>query len=224
VGHSGGTLLGIKTAHRHPEKIHAYVGVAQIVNNYQGQKLSYDFVVEEAEESGDARILDAIRAIGPPPYDTVEKEHEKAKYIIRYGGFTRGSPLWQLGMVMLSYLASPEYSLLDAFRTINGKGLNFTMDAMYEEIKDVNLAEEIRSIGVPVYFFAGRYDMIAPTVLVEDFYNTLDAEKGKELVVFEDSAHWPMIEETEKYQNLLINVVLKESQGKLSDLPLNIAT
>jgi pimeloyl-ACP methyl ester carboxylesterase len=50
VGHSGGTLLGIKTAHKYPEKIHAYVGVAQIINNYEQQKLSYNFIVEQAEK------------------------------------------------------------------------------------------------------------------------------------------------------------------------------
>jgi pimeloyl-ACP methyl ester carboxylesterase len=53
--------------------------------------------------------------------------------------------------------------------------------------------------------------MITPTVLVEDFHNGLDAEKGKKLFIFENSGHWPMIEEKEKYQDLLINVVLKES-------------
>jgi pimeloyl-ACP methyl ester carboxylesterase len=46
------------------------------------------------------------------------------------------------------------------------------------------------------------------------FYSNLDAEKGKELVIFENSAHWPMIEEKEKYQDLLVNVILKESQNR----------
>jgi hypothetical protein len=54
--------------------------------------------------------------------------------------------------------------------------------------------------------------MITPTVQVEGFYNSLDAEKGKKLAIFDNSAHLPIIEEKKKYQELLVNVVLKESQ------------
>ncbi len=50
---------------------------------------------------------------------------------------------------------------------------------------------------------------------VENFYNSLDAEKGKKLIIFENSAHLPIIEK-KKYQDLLVNVVLKESQHKYS--------
>ena len=60
----------------------------------------------------------------------------------------------------------------------------------------------------------GKYDMITPTVQVEDFFNGLDAEKGKKLIIFENSAHLPIIEEKKKYQDLLVNVVLKESHNK----------
>ncbi len=84
---------------------------------------------------------------------------------------------------------------------------------MWEEMKNVNLTKEIQSIKVPIYFFEGKYDMTIPTVLVEKFYDNLNAEKGKKLIVFENSAHFPMIEEKESYQELLINVVLKESQN-----------
>ncbi len=84
----------------------------------------------------------------------------------------------------------------------------------WNEIKDVNLTKEIESIKVPVYFFEGKYDMITPVVLVEDFYKRLDAEKGKKIIIFENSAHVPIIEEKEKYEKLLVDVVLKESQDK----------
>jgi len=56
--------------------------------------------------------------------------------------------------------------------------------------------------------------MATPTVVVEKFYNNLDAEKGKKLFIFENSGHMPMIEEKEKYQELLINLVLKENYEK----------
>ncbi len=61
VGHSWGTIIGIKTAYKYPEKIHAYVGVAQEINGYEQQKVSYDFIVEEAEKSGDVGRRNAIK-------------------------------------------------------------------------------------------------------------------------------------------------------------------
>jgi len=74
------------------------------------------------------------------------------------------------------------------------------------------LSKELKSIKVPIYFFEGKYDMATPTIVVKDFYGSLDAEKGKHFILFEHSAHLPMIEEKVKYEELLINTVLKESQ------------
>lgn len=34
VAHSGGTVIGIKTTHKYPEKIYAYVGVGQSIDGY----------------------------------------------------------------------------------------------------------------------------------------------------------------------------------------------
>jgi pimeloyl-ACP methyl ester carboxylesterase len=214
VGHSAGSVIGIKTAYKYPEKIHAYVGVGQIINDYEQQEISYNFVVEEAEKSGDVKKQNAIEAIGPPPYDTPEEVNEKDGHIFRYRGVIHDNSVKQMGIFMLSFLTSPEYSLSEGFKTLMNKGYEFTLDAMWEEIKDINLTQEIQSIKVPIYFFEGKYDMATPTVLVEHFYSSLDAEEGKRLIIFENSAHFPMIEEKEKYQDLLVNVVLKESQNK----------
>jgi len=211
VGHSGGTTIGIKTAYKYPEKIHAYVGVAQIINDYEGERISYDFIVEEAEKSGDVKKLKKIKAIGLPPYDTPKKYFEKSRLIGRYGGFVHSNTLKQIGSVFFSYLTSPEYTFLEGVRTMRGKGLHFTMMAMYDELKTINFSEEIKSIKVPIYFFAGKYDMITPTILVKNYFNSLDAENGKYLFLFENSAHFLIKEEREKYQDLLINTVLREN-------------
>ncbi|MFW9888634.1 MAG: hypothetical protein ACFFER_10650, partial [Candidatus Thorarchaeota archaeon] len=60
--------------------------------------------------------------------------------------------------------------------------------------------------------FEGKHDMITPTVVVEEFFNQLKAEGGKGLVIFENSAHYAMLEEKEKYLRTLIGDVLKESK------------
>jgi pimeloyl-ACP methyl ester carboxylesterase len=221
VGHSAGSIIGIRIAHKYPEKIHAYVGVGQIINDYEQQKISYNFIAEEAERSGNVKTQNAIKAIGPPPYDTLEEINEKDGYIFRYGGVIHDSSVKQIGILQLMFLTSPEYSLPEGIKAFMMKGYKFTMNAMWEEVKDVNLAKEIQSIEVPIYFFEGKYDMATSTAPVEDFYDTLVAEKGKELIIFENSAHFPMIEEKEKYQDLLVNVVLRESQGKQSQPPIH---
>ncbi|MHA1957509.1 MAG: alpha/beta fold hydrolase [Candidatus Thorarchaeota archaeon] len=212
VAHSSGTLIGIKTAYKYPEKIHAYVGVAQIINDYEQQRISYEFVVEKAERSGNVKHQIAIEEVGLPPYETPKKEYEKANLIVRYGGMMLDSSFRKMIGLILPYLTSPEYSLSEGIRTIMGRGRNFTTNALWKEIINVNFTKEIDSIKVPIYFLEGKYDMITPTVLVEDFYNHINAEEGKKLVIFENSGHWPMIEEKEKYLDTLVNVVLKESQ------------
>ncbi|MGY5876862.1 MAG: alpha/beta hydrolase [Candidatus Thorarchaeota archaeon] len=212
VGHSGGTTIGIKTAHKYPEKLHAYVGVAQIINDFEQQLSSYNFILEEAERAGDEKALLAIKEIGPPPYETPKKEFDKSRYIDRYGGFMHTGTMKQMIGVMLYYLTSPEYSLSEAFRTIRGRGFHFTQNAMWNEITRIDFFSEIQSMRVPTYFFMGKYDKITPTALVENFYIDLVARKGKNLVIFEDSGHFLMIEEKQKYQDLLVEVVLKESK------------
>jgi proline-specific peptidase len=214
VAHSSGTVTGIKTAHRYPEKIYAYVGVEQIIHDHDQVRLAYDFIIDEAEKSGDVKIQNAIKAIGPPPYETPEKLFKMQNYVFRLGGVIHDNSVKQIGSLMLSFLTSPEYSISDGLNSIMMKGLFFSVSAMWDEINNIDITKEIRSIKVPVYFFEGKYDMATPTVLVKEFYDGLEAVKGKKLIIFENSAHMPMIEEKDKYDDLLINLVLKETQNK----------
>ncbi|MFW9926954.1 MAG: alpha/beta fold hydrolase [Candidatus Thorarchaeota archaeon] len=212
VAHSSGTVIGIKTAHRYPEKIHAYVGVAQIINDCEHETINYNFIVEEAKRLGNVKHQAAIEAIGLPPYETPKKLWDKANYIVRYGGMIADFSIGKMIGLVLPYFTSPEYSLMEGFRTLMGKGRNFTTYALWKELTEVNFTREIDSIKVPIFFFEGRHDMITPTAVVEDFFGQLNAEKGKRLVIFENSAHYAMLEEKEKYLHTLTDVVLKESQ------------
>ncbi|MHA2040462.1 MAG: alpha/beta fold hydrolase [Candidatus Thorarchaeota archaeon] len=212
VGHSSGTLIGIKIAHKYPEKIHAYVGAAQIINDCEHETINYNFIVEEAKRLSNEKHQAAIEAIGLPPYETPKKLWDKANYIVRYGGMMADFSIVKMIGLVLPYFTSPEYSLSEGIRTLMGRGRNFTTYALWKELIEVDFKKEIDSIEVPIFFFEGKYDMITPVVVVEDFFNQLNADKGKRLVIFENSAHYVMLEEKEKYLNTLIDVVLKESQ------------
>jgi pimeloyl-ACP methyl ester carboxylesterase len=215
VGHSGGTIIGLRTVYSSPQKIQAYVGVSQIVNDYEQHRIIYEFLLERTESTGDSKRRSVIEAIGPPPYDKYLKSLKLASLVGRYGGFMHEFSMKQMLGFVFNYLTSPEYSITEGVRTIRGKGLHFTQNAIWDEMVKIDFTKEIRTIQVPIYFFVGKHDMITPSVLVDEYYEQLDAEKGKTLIVFENSAHFIMMEEKEKYEKSLIDIVLKNN-GKTS--------
>jgi hypothetical protein len=67
--------------------------VAQVVNETEHQRIAFDFALEKAVKSGDVKRQSAIKAIGPPPFETPKQDLELAKHIVRYGGFFHENPI-----------------------------------------------------------------------------------------------------------------------------------
>lgn len=76
----------------------------------------------------------------------------------------------------------------------------------------VALTGDIPRLEVPAIFLAGRFDYKAPSVLVEDYVARLEAPAGKQLVVFQESAHVVFLEERELFRNTVIDVLSATSQ------------
>jgi len=79
----------------------------------------------------------------------------------------------------------------------------------------MDLKSQIPAVKVPVYFCLGKYDYNCPSTLVADYYESLQAP-FKELIWFNESAHAPCLEEPQKFNALLRERVLPESNGKMS--------
>jgi pimeloyl-ACP methyl ester carboxylesterase len=67
-GHSWGSALGVFYAARFPDKVAAYVGSGQIGDAAAGESASYAFALAEAQRLGRRRLIEKLRAIGPPPH------------------------------------------------------------------------------------------------------------------------------------------------------------
>ena len=63
--------------------------------------------------------------------------------------------------------------------------------------------ERVPKVEVPVYFLMGRHDRNTPPELVEEFMSNLEAPRGKHLIMFEESAHTPFLEETTRFAKVL---------------------
>jgi pimeloyl-ACP methyl ester carboxylesterase len=66
---------------------------------------------------------------------------------------------------------------------------------------------------VPIVFFLGRYDWHVPSVLAEQYFETIEAP-CKRIVWFEQSAHNPPFEEPERFNRAMIEQALPLSAGR----------
>ena len=67
LGHSWGTILGLNLAVRRPDWLYAYIGVGQIINMREAERICYDWVLNTARKAGDTQAVKELEAIAPYP-------------------------------------------------------------------------------------------------------------------------------------------------------------
>jgi len=215
MGHSWGTVIGTRLIDRYPEDFYAYVGIGQVVNKTENERISYEYVYGKAVESGNGKAIRELEEVGPPVNGVYGDDPSdldglmiQRKWLTKLGGglYNKTSYI----PYYATYILSPEYSIFDSLNVLKGK--NISLEQMLTQLLEVDLFSEIPSVDVPVYFFSGRHDYNTPFELVEEYYEALEAPK-KELVWFEESAHYMIFAEPEKLAEELIamkNEVLRK--------------
>lgn len=208
VGHSWGTLLGIKMITQKPGLFAGYLAVSQMTDVIQMEQISLEFTLNKAGDNNNRKAIKALEKIGAPPYkNTFQSINIQRKWLTHFGGmvYAQKNPLKLIKVFVLNASA---YNLLDKIRTF--KGLFASLKLLVDEIMKVNIMQDVKEVSVPVYFFAGIHDYVCPSVLIEQFYNQLNAPV-KELIWFEHSAHAPLISENMKFQELILEKFLNHS-------------
>jgi len=210
MGHSWGTILGTLLVQKYPEDYYTYVGIGQCVDILRNEEISYQFVLKEAKTRKNKSALKDLEEIGPPPYKDISGLITKQRWLRKFGGMFHDPK----GMRKLYQIAlkSPEYTLPDFLNYYNGSFR--AVQAIWDEMTKVNFLDQAPRLEVPVYFFEGRHDYGTSWELMQEYYEKLDAPNGKHLIWFENSAHSPNLEEPEKFSEVMINQVLKETYVK----------
>ncbi|MBC8484611.1 MAG: alpha/beta hydrolase [Bacteroidetes bacterium] len=209
VGRSWGSLIGLLTAKRYPELFYAYIGIGQIVDPLENDRISYRYTIGIAERSGNEEALNDLRNIGEPPFNFKELIIQRKWLTEFYKNMMaekfNNNPQNHLKIL----LSTPEYSLIDILKM--GLDPFFSIKHLWnDKFYKTNLFEQIPQIEVPVFFLAGRYDYFTPSEIVENYYHKLTSSKGKHIIWFEKSGHYPELEEPKKFYEIMINKVLRE--------------
>lgn len=197
VGHSFGTYIGSIMVNEKPELFEAYVSIGQVVDEKKARLLQKDFIRKMALKHDRKDIIEAMAN---------NEEISLENCLFEFGGELKDSKSFL--PLLWSGLKAPEYTLKDALNV--GKGSSFSSYHMKYNVLENSLYEEIRDYKIPVYFLVGRSDYTTPHQLIADYFNLIEAPQ-KELIYFEQSAHFPFYEEPEKFCRILKNILLQES-------------
>ena len=63
VGHSWGSVLGMKFIQRYPNLVHAYIGCGQVVNMKKSSQIALDFALQKNIENKNSKVIDKLKSI-----------------------------------------------------------------------------------------------------------------------------------------------------------------
>lgn len=181
IGHSWGSYLGMLAIRERPDLYAAYVGTGQMASNHEGdvaaRRVSFQ---REAKTRGDKEML-ARLAAGKEP-----NEDDRFAYDAEIVGLHN---YWKI--LWWGFTAS-EYTFSDVMNVPKGSS---RLDQLmrYDVIKGP-LDQNVLTVKVPVYFVLGRRDWNTPSTLAAAYLSRLCAPR-KQLYWFEESAHFPFLEE-----------------------------
>ena len=196
LGHSFGTLLGMKTISLYPEDYSAYIAVSQVANSIKSDNLAYDALLEVAPSK--VKNIQRVSKENLLTLDFTKRSKDLINLSIKHGGIYHDSSfLGLMKKAILPILSFKPYSFKEKLRAIKQHEERILM--YYQSC----MMEEVTSIKVPIYFIHGRDDMVINYDLTKEYFEKLQAPK-KEFITFENSAHFPPFEESEKFNAWMI--------------------
>lgn len=202
AGHSWGTILATHAVQKCPDKYMAYIGIGQFVDAQKSEVISYEHTLNEAKAQNNQEVVEELKKIGPPPYGALDFL-VRARCLSQLGGVFKTEPAINM---QEAFMASSEYS-----PDVKADYMNHAMvstEILAPEILKVRFLEDISTFLLPVYFIMGQHDYHTPSALVAQFYEQINAPQ-KEFILFEQSAHMPQLEEHEKLNQTLIDILEK---------------
>jgi pimeloyl-ACP methyl ester carboxylesterase len=210
MGHSWGSALGVLAVQQNPEPFQAYIGIGQVVNMQEGERISYDFVRNTAQQTNNQKALQELERIGPPPYladDWLDRQLKEREWVTAFGGSWYGTD--NTLTIARPLLAAREYTLSEKANYL--KGALRTLQLMWPEVMQINLLEQAPRLEVPVYIFQGEHDYQTPHALARQYYEQLQAPR-KQFFTFPNTAHSPNYEQPQQFIRLLLDEVLSDTQ------------
>jgi pimeloyl-ACP methyl ester carboxylesterase len=212
IGHSGGTFIGIQAAARAPELYRAYIGVAQMANQLESERLAYVYMLGQYRTLGDQAMIRRLEAAPVTDAGTPEAYlalRDEAMHALGIG--TTHTMRSVADGIFLPSLQSQDYTLKEKIRLWRGKAAA-GVSVLWQTVTHTDLAAQVPRVDIPVYFLHGSYDYTCAYPVAHTYFDQLQAP-AKGFYTFEHCAHSPMFEDPAKFRQIMEVDVLHGSNS-----------
>lgn len=173
LGHSYGTILGSEYALEHPDKVSAYIGVAQVVSLEKSDVYSYEDALHKAIDAGDdtSELVDAFEAFqsGNSITDMMKLRSVVSQY---HSVSVSDKATWMA-------ITSPYFGVSDFRWFLKQLGDMDDYVELNEQLFDYTFAYDAYGKGLeyemPVYFISGNCDWICPVDSIKEYAEDIAA-------------------------------------------------
>ena len=202
LGHSWGSFLAAHLIPRAASKIAVYVGTGQVGDMVESERVFFEFALAQARQRGHEKALADLARAGNYPTGTA-RDHRFRPVVrgwARQFGFTRGTDLAG-ARNQTALMDTEEYSLRDIYGYLKGTLFSQALaDALFDPAQQP--LRTALDLPVPVVLLSGAHDSFTATAVAQRYFDALRAP-SKRQVVFDQSGHWPMIDEADAYLDAL---------------------
>ena len=202
MGHSWGTLLGSLYIQQSPQKVAAYIGVGQVINTIEGEKLAAEKAVELAGNYADQTTELDINETYNDFFANVNADTDEnvdmkmyvklksieAKYLPCGENMSFFSEFWMGLSSPYMNSNSLKWYLLPMTDFDTFAETNISLYNWFFQNGGVSLYDYEMTYSVPTYYISGDCDWTTPYPLVIDYYEAINSPR-KDMMIIHNAGH-----------------------------------
>ena len=186
AGFSWGSVPGFYMAGAHPEKLHAFIAVNPMIDSMTSEAISLENLKKDALADGNSTALSELSQV-QLPFQNAEQLYYSRKWLFSKEGNRFGQK--------------------KAFRKYVFDWSDTWLDVFNQAVQR-NLFETLPALECPVFFIVGKKDYRIDYKIAQQYYQQVKAPE-KDFFLFENSGHLIPYRDQNRFQETLIDSILK---------------
>lgn len=200
LGHSWGSVLGTLFVKKHPEDILYYIGVGQVIDMMENEKIGYKKLKMEIKKANNKKDMIKLQNIEPYPEHSLDNINKimKVKALQQKYKLASGKDLSTYRLLF----KSPIFHLRDLMAAIQSYNINKRLITF---LASYSLYQYDKNYKIPIYYILGDQDFQTPYSIAEKYLKSVEAP-DKKLFLISHAGHNPMLEQPRLFANALAEI------------------